>query len=130
MVAGHPRFATRAEEFSVPVKLQNLDGSGKYIGASAVQGRDVYGHKVLRSTAIRSVFAPGSLGITLAVGSTSGTTIATVTGNTGSLYYKVAPATRATYGTTTTAYAGTLTSGTTEITATEGQVIEVVGSCI
>ena len=127
MVAGHPRFATRAEEFSVPVKLQNLDGSGKYIGASAVQGRDVYGHKVLRSTAIRSVFAPGSLGITLAVGSTSGTTIATVTGNTGSLYYKVAPATRATYGTTTTAYAGTsLTSGTTEITATEGQVIEVV----
>lgn len=127
MVAGHPRFATRAEEFSVPVKLQNLDGSGKYIGASAVQGRDVYGHKVLRSTAIRSVFAPGSLDITLAVGATSGTTIATVTGNTGSLYYKVAPATRATYGTTTTAYAGTsLTSGTTEITATEGQVIEVV----
>ena len=45
MIAGHPRFATRAEEFSVPIHIQDLSGSGKYIGASAVQGRDVYGHK-------------------------------------------------------------------------------------
>lgn len=127
MVAGHPRFATRAMEFSVPIKLQDLSGSGKYIGASAVQGRDVYAHKVLRSLAIRAVYAPGSLGITLAQGATAGTTIATVTGNTGSLYYKLAPSTRATYNMTTTAYAGTsLTSGTTEIAATAGQIIEVV----
>ena len=49
MVAGHPRFATRAKEFSVPVHIQDLSGSGQYIGASAVQGRNVYAHKVLRT---------------------------------------------------------------------------------
>ena len=42
MLAGHPRFATRAMEFAVPIKVQDLSGSGKYIGASAVQGRNVY----------------------------------------------------------------------------------------
>ena len=39
-------------DFSVPIHLQDLSGSGKYIGASAVQGRKVYDHKcneVLRS---------------------------------------------------------------------------------
>ena len=56
MVAGHPRFATRAMEFAVPVKLQDLSGSGTYIGASAVQGRNVYGHKVTRSVAIQAGF--------------------------------------------------------------------------
>lgn len=55
MLAGHPKFATRATEFAVPVKLQDLAGSGKYIGASAVQGRKVYGHKVTRSVAIQAV---------------------------------------------------------------------------
>lgn len=56
MIAGHPKFATRAKEWAVPVKLQDLSGSGKYIGASAVQGRMVYDHKVLRSIAILAVF--------------------------------------------------------------------------
>ena len=127
MLAGHPRFATRANEFSVPIKLQNLDGSGKYIGASAVQGRDVYAHKVLRSVAIRSVYAPGALTVTLAPGAAAGTTIATVTGGSGSLKYKLNPAERATINLATGTYGGTaLTSGTTEIAVTEGQVIEVV----
>ncbi len=58
MLAGHPRFATRATEFAVPVHLQDLNGSGNYIGASAVQGRKVYDHKVLRSVAIRAVYNP------------------------------------------------------------------------
>ena len=127
MIAGHPRFATRAQEFSVPIHLQDLSGSGKYIGASAVQGRSVYGHKVLRSLAIRAIYAPGSLTITAAPGSTAGTTILTVTGSSGTLKYTINPASRATYNQTAASYGGTsLTSGTTEIEVTAGQVIEVV----
>lgn len=72
MIAGHPRFATRAEEFAVPIHIQDLSGSGTYIGASAVQGRSVYGHKVLRSTAIRAIYTPGTLTVT--AGPTEGTT--------------------------------------------------------
>lgn len=123
MVAGHPRFATRANEWAVDVKLQNLDGSGKYIGASAVQGRFVFGHKVLRQVAIRAIYTPGALGITLAQGATAGTTIATVTGSAGSLEYIVNPSSRATYD---AAYDGTaLTSGTTAIAVAEGDIIEI-----
>jgi hypothetical protein len=128
MIAGHPRYATRVHEWSVPVKVQDLAQSGDYIGACAVQGRRVYGHKVLRSTAIRSVFAPGTLTVTLTA-SDEGKTIATVTaGNTGTTYaYKLNPASRATYDETSTAYDGTsLTSGTTKIAVSEGDVIEIV----
>ena len=128
MIAGHPRFATRAHEWKVPVKVQDLDESGKYIGACAVQGRRVYGHKVLRSAAIRAVYAPGSLTVTLTA-SDAGKTIATVTaGNTGSTYaYKLNPSARATYDETSSAYDGTsLTSGTTKIEVSEGDVIEIV----
>lgn len=112
----------------MPVHIQDLNGSGKYIGASAVQGRLAYGHKVLRSIAIRAVYAPGSLGVTAAQAGTSGNTVLTVTGNSGSaLAYKINPASRAVFGMTSTAYAGTsLTSGTTEITANAGDIIEVV----
>ena len=128
MIAGHPRFATRAHEWGVPVKVQDLAQSGNYIGACAVQGRRVYAHKVLRSLAIRSVFAPGSLTVTLAA-SDAGKTIATVTaGNTGSTYaYKLNPSVRATYDETSSAYDGTsLTSGTTKISVSEGDVLEIV----
>lgn len=128
MIAGHPRFATRAEEFSVPVHIQDLSGSGKYIGASAVQGRLAYGHKVLRSVAIRAVYTPGSLGITAAAGSTKGKTVLTVSGaDTGAaLAYKVNPTERAVFGVLNTDYAGTsLESGTTEIAVSAGDIIEV-----
>lgn len=127
LLAGHPRFATRATEFAVEPHIQDLNGSGKYIGASAVQGRKVYGHKVLRSVAIRAVYSPGALAITAAQGAAAGTTKLTVTGNTGTAFaYKKNPAARVTAGTTKTAYAGTdLTSGTTEITVAEGDTIEV-----
>jgi hypothetical protein len=128
MIAGHPRFATRASEWGVPVKVQDLAQSGNYIGACAVQGRRVYGHKVLRSLAIRAVYAPGSLTVTLAA-SDEGKTIATVTaGNTGTTYaYKLNPSARATYDMTSSAYDGTsLTSGTTKISVSEGDVLEIV----
>ena len=129
LLAGHPRFATRAMDFAVDIHLQDLAGSGKYIGASAVQGRKVYDHKVLRSVAIRAVYSPGSLAIQAAQGATAGNTVLTVaSGNSGTTYaYKKNPAARATNGTTKTAYAGTdLTSGTTEIPVAEGDIIEVV----
>lgn len=132
MIAGHPKFATRAHEWAVGVHVQDLAQSGKYIGACAVQGRRVYGHKVLRSLAIRSVFAPGSLTVTLAAATgegSTGKTIATITaGNDGTTYaYKLNPAARATYNETSTTYDGTsLTSGTTKITVSEGDVIEIV----
>lgn len=125
LVAGHPRFATRAEEFSVPVHIQDLSGSGKYIGASAVQGRDAYAHKVLRSVAIRAMFAPGALTLSAAAASTSGKTVITVTETATSAFkYNVSPAVAAKLD---DAYTGTaLTSGTTQIAITAGQVIEVV----
>ncbi len=129
MIAGHPRFATRAKEFFVPVHIQDLSGSGKYIGASAVQGRLAYGHKVLRSAAIRAVYAPGSLSVSAAKGTAAGTTVLTVNaGNTGTTYaYKLNPGARVTFNATSSAYDGTsLTSGTTEISASEGDVIEIV----
>ena len=125
MIAGHPRYATRAKAWAVGVHTQDLSGSGKYIGACAVQGRKVYGHKVLRSAAVRAVYAPGTLGITLAA-SDEGKTIATVTG--GSTYaYKLNPSARATYDMTSTAYGGTsLTSGSTKIAVSAGDILEIV----
>lgn len=51
-IAGHPDCATRANEWGVPVKVQDLDGSGTYIGACAVQGRLVYAHKVTHQAGI------------------------------------------------------------------------------
>lgn len=47
-ITGHPDWCSRVGEWSVPVHVQDLAGSGKYIGASAVQGRKVYGHKVTK----------------------------------------------------------------------------------
>ena len=52
IIAGHPQYATRVNEFSVPAHVQDLNGSGNYIGACAVQGRLVYDAKVTRPTAI------------------------------------------------------------------------------
>lgn len=126
MIAGHPRFATRSNEWAVPVHLQDLSGSGKYIGASAIQGRNVYGHKVLRSVAIRACYSPGSLTLTGAQGSASGKTVLTVTGTTGSTFkYTKNPSTRAAYGDAYSSGAD-LTSGTTEIAVSAGDIIEVV----
>ena len=51
-IAGHPDWCHRVEEWQVPVKLVSLEQSGKYIGASAVQGRKVYGLKVSNAKAV------------------------------------------------------------------------------
>lgn len=139
MIAGHPRFATRAQEFSVPVKVQDLSQSGKYIGASAVQGRDVYAHKVLRSTAIRAIYSPAAVAITVAAGTSAGDSKITVTADSGNtLAYKKNPSARIAYGTNSTDYSGTaLTSGTAKTVSgcVVGDVIEVAefdgkGNCV
>lgn len=47
-IVGHPDWCSRVKEWSVGVKVQDLAGSGKYIGACAVQGRSVYAHAVTK----------------------------------------------------------------------------------
>lgn len=47
-IAGHPDWCCRVREWQTPVQLNDLTGSGRYIGASAVQGRKVYAHKVTK----------------------------------------------------------------------------------
>lgn len=51
-VVGHPDWCCRIEEWQKDVHLQSLDGSGDYIGASAVQGRKIYAHKVTKAAAV------------------------------------------------------------------------------
>ena len=45
-IAGHPDWCHHVGEWAVGVHLQDLAGSGKFIGASAVQGRNVYAYSV------------------------------------------------------------------------------------
>lgn len=52
-LAGHPDWCHHVNEWSVPIHLQDLNGSGKFIGASAVQGRNVYGYLVSKAKAVR-----------------------------------------------------------------------------
>jgi hypothetical protein len=127
MICGHPRFATRVNAWQAPVRLQSLEGSGKYIGASAVQGRMVYAHKVLRQKGVRCVFAPAPLELAAAQGATAGTTVLTINDASEATSYKYLknPAQRAVYG---ASYSGAaVTSGTTEIAAAAGDVVEVAG---
>ncbi len=126
MICGHPRFATRINAWKVPVGLKDLDGDANYIGASAVKGRMVYAHKVLRSAAVRCVYAPTVMTLAATAG-TADKTILTKADGSGATSYKYTknPAARAVFG---AAYDGTaLTSGTTEIPVAVGDVIEVAG---
>lgn len=52
-IVGHPDWCARIKEWQVPVHMQDLSGSGTFIGASAVQGRMVYAHKVTKAAAVR-----------------------------------------------------------------------------
>ena len=127
MICGHPRFATRVRAWQAPVRLQSLDGSGKYIGASAVQGRMVYAHKVLRQKGVRCVYAPVAMTVAAGAGATAGTTVLTLSDTSDATGYKYVknPAVRAVFG---AAHSGAaLTGGTTEIGAVAGDVIEVAG---
>lgn len=50
-VAGHPGYATRVNEWAVPISVKDCN-DGKHIGATSIQGRKVYAHKVTNSAAI------------------------------------------------------------------------------
>ena len=88
IIFGHPDWCCRIEEWQVPVKLQSLDGSGTYIGASAIQGRKVYAHKVTNSAAV--VMDSGVLIPTITEATATGTTTITISGgtNTTSIKYR------------------------------------------
>lgn len=61
VIAGHPNWCTRVEEWAVEPKVQSLDGSGNFIGEIAIQGRKIYGHKLTKTQTARqitSVLAP------------------------------------------------------------------------
>lgn len=118
-IAGHPRWATRVNEWSVPIGLKDLTNA--YIGASAVQGRMVYAHKVTRATAIRCMYSPAELGATLAAG-TSGKTAITASGASGTAKYRLNPTTRVVYGQNDTGFTAISTQPTTAV----GDIIEVV----
>ena len=127
-VCGHPKFATRVNEWSVPVRLEDLK-DGRHIGASWINGRQIYAHTVTRPKAVYAAYSPASLTATLKKGATKKTVVATVSaGNTGTAYaYKVNPALRASYSQTSAEYSGTsLDSGSTEIAANIGDTIEIV----
>jgi hypothetical protein len=51
-IAGHPDWAVRVKEWAIEPELVGLNGSGNYIGASAVHGRVVYGHGVTNPGAV------------------------------------------------------------------------------
>lgn len=51
-IVGHPDWCCRIEEWAVEPHIQDLNGSGTFIGAVAVQGRKVYAHKVTKAAAV------------------------------------------------------------------------------
>ena len=119
-IAGHPRWATRVNEWSVPIGLKDLTNA--YIGASAVQGRMVYAHKVTRPTAIRCMYSPAELGAVLSKSSTATKTTITASGATGTAKYRLNPATRVVYDQADTNFVAISTEPVTAV----GDIIEVV----
>ncbi len=51
-IAGHSDWCHRIREWVVLPHVQDLNGDGKHIGASAVQGRWIYKHKVSKAAAV------------------------------------------------------------------------------
>jgi len=53
-IAGHSQNAHRVQEWMKMPFVADLNGDSVYVGASAVKGRKVYGHKVSRATTVRT----------------------------------------------------------------------------
>lgn len=119
-ICGHPRWATRVKEWSVPVALNDLTNT--YIGASAVQGRMVYAHKVTRATAVRVMYSPAELGAAAAAGSGAGETAITASNASGTAKYRVNPATRVVYDQGDTGFTAISTNPKPSV----GDILEVV----
>jgi hypothetical protein len=118
-IAGHPNYAVRARAFAVPVKVVDLDGDANFIGASAVKGRMVYAHTVIKPEAVIAVFAPGSLTLTL-----SGENKAVTVVESGTFKLCLNPSKRAVYGADMSEYFD-FTSGE-ETYAEPGDIIEII----
>lgn len=127
MIAGHPRFATRINAWKVPIAIKDLADS-THIGASAVQGRSVYGHEVLRKDAIYAVFSAGSLTLTQGAFASDKCKITVAGTATSAFAYRVNPAKRAALDEDFTAIATTnaFTSNSTQISCKKGDVIEII----
>lgn len=127
-IAGHPKYATRATEFKVNPHLVSLEGDSQYVGASAVKGRMVYDHSVLRKAGVLAVFEPGTLTLTQTSATGGKVKLTVAESATGTFAYRVNPAARATYGEDFTAIAtsAAFTSGTTEVAAKKGDTIEII----
>lgn len=127
-IVGHPKFATRATEFKVNPHLVDLEGDSRYVGASTVKGRMVYDHKVLRKAGVLAVFEPGSLPLVQSSFASGKVKLTTTASATGSFVYRVNPDERAAYAQDFTAIAtdAAFTSGTTEITAKKGDLVEII----
>lgn len=127
MIAGHPRYATRINAWKVPIAINDLK-DGKHIGASAVQGRSVYAHEVLRKNAIYAVFSAGSLALTQGALASGKCKITVTETATGSFVYRINPAERAKLGEDFTAIAtgNAFASNSTQIVCTAGDVIEII----
>lgn len=128
MIAGHPKYATRVYAWRVPVQVVDLNGDAAYIGASAVKGRLVYGHKALREACILPVFSPTEIAVvgTALTGDDAGKYTCTATAtDSGTLKYKViTDGVLTPYGADDTGFSS-FTSGTTKITASSGNIIEI-----
>ncbi|MGN0591734.1 MAG: hypothetical protein ACI4JQ_00625 [Ruminococcus sp.] len=135
-IAGHPKYATRATEFSSAPHLVSLEGDSKYVNASAVKGRMAYDHKVLRKQAILVVFAPSLIALVQTAFASGKVTITTAAAATSSFIYRVNPTERATYQQdfTELVTSNAWTSGT-EIAAKKGDTVEIIdldadGKCV
>lgn len=112
-ICGHKDWCCRVREWKKEVHLQDLNGSGSYIGASAVQGRMIYGHKVTKSAAV--VMDSNILNPSVAIASNK----ATVTLGTN--------ATGAKYRVTHDGTVGSWTEYSAAVTLASGDKIEVYG---
>jgi hypothetical protein len=120
-ICGHPGWSTRVKEWSVPVAINNL--GNQYIGASAVQGRLVYGHKLTKPLTVRIIYSPGELDASLtAVGAALGKTKIVCTAPTGTAKYRKNPATRVVFDQSDSGF----TAITTDPTVVVGDILEVV----
>ena len=127
MIAGHPRYATRINAWKVPIAVKDLS-DGKHIGASAVQGRSVYGHEVLRKSAIYAVFSAGSLTLTQGAFASDKCKVTVAESATDAFAYRVNPAKRAALDEDFTAIAtsNAFTSNSTQISCKKGDIIEII----
>ena len=120
IICGHKNWCCRVKEWQKDVHLQGLDGSGAYIGASAVQGRKIYDHKVTNSAAV--VMDSGVLNPSIAEATVSTTTTITITNGTNGTKSKYRKGTVS--GSTTTWGAWTDYDASAKPTASATDIIE------